>query len=780
VAEKERLRYGRDRRTRRAKPPVDPNASRWERIRARHKRRRAAKKRRLAKMSRRRRILRRFGIAGTWILALLTVGVVSLVAMFYVLSDVPRPETLPLPQVATIEYSDGSTMARIGTVNRTIVSLDKVPEAVRYAVIAAEDRNFYSEPGVSIKGTVRAAMTDLTGGDTQGGSSITQQYAKNAYLTDARTLSRKLKELMIAVKLARDYSKNQILEFYLNTVYFGRGTYGIQAASQAYFGKDVGQLDAAEGAVLAASLRAPSYYDPAVNPAEAKARWHYVIDGMAAIGKLTKQQAETMQYPTVRSATNEQQLGADGWKYFIYRQVVADLVAHGVSEGEINQRGLTIRTTINRKAQAAARSALRTTFSDLTPKQRNYKNALTAVNPATGAVLAYYGGPNGTGYDGKPDYNDYAGVGARPAGSSFKPFTLATVLSQTLTKAADKPHLTISSHVDGSQCVKIEGLQICNDPSDAPYSGSSVTIAYAMKYSLNTTFDLLASQAGPDNVAKTAHAMGIAPTDSHGNPTLVDSNGHTGFGIGIGDYAVSPLDQASAFGTLANGGRSTTPYFVQSATDSSGKVVYRHKKASQRAIDSKVANDVTLTLEPIAGNSGFGLDGGRRSAAKTGTVGIGTSSPKNSDAWTVGFTPQVSAAVWAGSGDSTHAIYDRYGNAEYGRDLPGHTWKLFMDTYLAGKPNLPLPDTQQIGTANTAPTTTASATKTAPSTTSSSSTPAPKPTFSIITTFPPVTPTPPTPTPTPTTPTPTPTPTPTCKPGVLGSTCTTSPAPPAP
>jgi membrane peptidoglycan carboxypeptidase len=703
--------------------------------RERHKRRRAAKKRRLAKLSRPKRIARRVGIAGTWLLAFCTVVLVTLVVLFYRLSDVPEPSSLPLPQVATIEYSNGSVLARIGTQNRSSVSLDEVPEPVRWDVLAAEDRNFYNEPGVSIKGTLRAAWTDLTGGYTQGGSTITQQYAKYAYLSAEKTLSRKLKELMIAVKLSREYSKDQILEFYLNTVYFGRGAYGIQAAAQAYFGVDVSHLDVAQGAVLAALLRAPSYYDPDVNPAEAHARWRYVIDGMVAIGKLTRAQADALTYPKVL-APRASDLGTSGWRQLIVHQVIMELEAHGIGEAEINTRGLVIRTTINKRAQQAALQAITTTFADLTKKQRTMKNALVAVNPKSGAVLAYYGGPNGKGYDSKIDNFDYAGIGTRPPGSSFKPYTLATVLAQTLRNtrgsAAGKPKLTISSYVDGSYCVTIQGRQICNDPGDQHLSGPSVTIADAMKWSLNTTFDQLAVRAGPGNVAATAHAMGIPDQDSNGNRLLVGPNGRTGFGIGIGDYPFSPIDLAFGFATLANAGVANPAYFVQSATDSSGAVVYRHKGTPTKALDPKVAIDVTLTLEPVASWAGFPLDDGRVSAAKTGTEGI-FNDPRgnNSDAWTVGYTPQVSAAVWVGSGNSTTPIFDANGLPEYGRDLPGKTWKLFMDTYLAGAPKLPMATTQQITgghdlasppATNSGPPATASAPSTAPPSTTATPT----------------------------------------------------------
>ena len=710
------------------------------------KARRAAKKRRLAAMTRKRRIWRRVGITATWLLGLLAVFMVAAVVLFYTLSDVPRPEDLPLQQAAVILYSDGSVMARIGTENRTTIKLSQVPEQVKWEVLAAEDRGFYKEPGFSITGTLRAALSDLTGGDTQGGSGIAQQYAKNAYLSDSRTLTRKLKELAIAVKLSRQYSKDQILEFYLNTVYFGRGAYGIEAAAQTFFGVDVSKLTVAQGAVLAALLRAPSYYDPANNPDAAKARWQYVLDGMVSTGHLTKPQEAAVKYPQVQKP-KDSTLGASGPTALIVQRVEAELEANGIDEAEINTRGLKIKTTIDKGAQAAAESAVAQTFANLTPQQRNMRNALVAVNPTNGGVLAYYGGPNGKRYDGSADYNDYAGVLRRPPGSSFKPYTLATALTQTVKKTPGVPHIAISSYVVGSQCVVIEGKQICNDPSDKPYSKPSVKVSYAMLYSLNTTFDSLAATVGPNNVRDTAWAAGIAQTDGSGQKTLVNSDGNTSFGIGIGDYPVRPIDQAVGFATFANNGTYNKAYFVQSAVDSNGKVVYRHKAAPAQRIDPKVANDVTLTLEPIAASSGDGLNGGRVSAAKTGTEGIeqGPDKDKNSDAWMVGYTPQVSAAVWVGSGDSSHAIYDASGGNEYGRDLPGRTWQLFMNTYLNGKPTLPMATQQMIQSGqNLAATPTPTPTKTATTT----STPTPSKTKTATT----PTPTPTSPTPTPTTP----------------------------
>ncbi len=445
--------------------------------------------------------------------------------------------------------------------------------------------------------------------------------------------------------------------------------------------------------------------------------------------------------------------------------VTRELEQLGIDEATINTKGLRIRTTIDRAAQADAINAIRQTFTGLTVKQRNMKNALVAVNPQTGAVIAYYGGPNGRNYGGRPDYFDYAGRGWRPPGSSFKPYTLAAALVQNL--KGKKPAYAINSIVDASYTRVIGGTTIQNDPSDRDASGH-VTLAYAMKWSLNTAFDGLAYDIGPANVAQTAWAAGI-PKTHNGSRTLTSSDGTTHFGIGIGDYPVRPLDQAVGFGTFADGGVEHDGYLVQEVTDAHGHVLYKHETAGRRAFDPRVANDVTLTLEPVAGFSGVGLSD-RRSAAKTGTEGIlsGPDAGKNSDAWMVGYTPQVSTAVWVGSGDSSHAIYNAYGGNEYGRDLPGKAWQTFMNSYLADKPALPLASVQQITTGQdistpppSTPTTTASATPTTPTPTRTPSTPtSPTPTpSSSFTLLPPITTSPTPTTSAPTRPTRSPTPT---------------------
>jgi membrane peptidoglycan carboxypeptidase len=731
----------------------------------RWRRRRAAKKRRLARMSRRRRVLRRIGIVLTSFLGLFALLATVLAVGVYSVAHVPSPDELRTNQTATVQYADGSTMATIdGGENRTDVPLSKVPVYVRDAVIAAEDRGFYSESGVSIRGTLRAAVNDLTGGSTQGGSTITQQYVKNAYLSSDQTLSRKLKELAISLKLSRQYSKDDILENYLNTIYFGRQAYGIEAAAKAYFGVDISKVTVAQGALLAAVIKSPEYYDPAVTPSASKDRWDYVVQGMERTGKLTATQAAALKFPTTIKTKSVSSV-LDGPLGLVWRQVKTELSADGVDPATINTKGLKIQTTIDKSAQAAAESAISQHMTGLASFQKNLLPALSAVNPSSGAVLAYYGGKNGVGYD-------YAN-GYRPPGSSFKPYTLATALTQNL--QGKKPAYALDSTFDGSYCVTIEATHICNDPGDEGVSGFT-TLAFAMKVSLNTTYDGLANTIGPPNVATTAHAMGISKTRvDTGKPTLVNSAGQTTFGIGIGDadYSVRPLDQAVGFGTIANGGTTYQPYFISKVTDASGNVLYQHKIKGTRSLDPKVANDVGLSVKPVADWSHVPLNNGRESGSKTGTAGLQTAAnpngTDNTDAWMVGFTPQVSAAVWIGSGKS-QPIYNANHSAEYGSDLPGHIWQDFMDTYLAGKPSLPLPTKQMVGNGSgVQPTSTPTPTKT-----SSSPTPTPTPTPTESSSTPPSSSAPPT-VPPPSTSSSAP---PTCvPPGVLiAGVCTTPPA----
>src|SRR3954453_16531330 len=295
-----------------------------------------------------------WGVLGAFVLMVLFVGI------GYAVTSIPSPNSIATPQSTVLSYSDGKhVLARLGDTNRTNVALSQVPVDVQHAVLSAEDRNFESEPGISPTGIVRALVVDLKGGDVQGGSTITQQYVKNAYLTQERTFSRKFKEIFIAVKLGNTEQKSTILENYLNTIYFGRGAYGIQAASRAYFHKDVQHLDVAEGAVLAGVIRSPNGYDPQLNHAAAVSRWHYVVDGMVKKGWLTSDRASALRFPTVaayKAGTNSS--GCTGPTGFICQAVKADLARHGFSEQRLSAGGHRVYTTIDQKAQQAAVAAM--------------------------------------------------------------------------------------------------------------------------------------------------------------------------------------------------------------------------------------------------------------------------------------------------------------------------------------------------------------------------------------------------------------------------------------
>jgi membrane peptidoglycan carboxypeptidase len=650
-------------------------------------------------------------------------------AVLYATINVPLPNQIQATQVSVLTYSNGAELARIGAQNRTDVPLSRVPMLVQYAVLAAEDRNYWSEPGVSVRGIARALYNDARGRNVQGGSTITQQYVKNAYLTQERTLSRKTKEAIIAIKLNREFSKQQILEWYLNTIYYGRGAYGLESAAETYFHLPVQKLTVAQGAVLAASIRSPALYDPQEHPDSARARWQFVIDGMAKQGWITQGDAATLAYPKVQPRIASRLNQVSGPNAYAVEQVKDELANLGFDEALLNRKGLRVQTTIDQRAQAAAVTAVNQTFAG---QPATLRQALVAVDPTSGAVRSYYGGASGTGFD-------YAQAW-RPPGSSFKPYVLATALSQSL--HADSK-LNVYSTFDGTSPRTIQGQTVHNsENAQCP----NCTLLEAMKRSINTVFYDLAVQVGPKNVAAMAQQMGVAATHN-GKPTL-QQNGTTAGGIGIGQYEVRPVDQAVGFSTLADGGVRRPAYFVQRVTDTAGHVLYQRPGTGQRVLDAAVANDVTYSMEPVAAFSRDALASGRPSAAKTGTQQFGKTN-FNSDVWMVGFTPQISTAVWVGS-DNPGPLKDANGNPLFGRGLPGLTWKTFMDTYLSGQPSTPLPATVEVKPAP--PHTTPPPSTTPPPVTTPPPATTPVPTTPPPSTTPPRTPTP-TPTPTRTAPT---------------------------
>ncbi|MEV5648118.1 transglycosylase domain-containing protein [Nocardia sp. NPDC052254] len=614
-------------------------------------------------------------------LAIVVPSAVFLIA--YTTVSVPQPGDLKTNQVATILASDGtSVISKIVPPqgNRTDVTIDQIPPHVRNAVIAAEDRDFYSNPGFSISGFVRAARDNVLGKDSAGGgSTITQQYVKNSMVGNQHSLSRKMRELVISAKMARQWSKNDILSAYLNTIPFGRGTFGIDAAAHAYFNKPVEQLTVEEGAMLAATIQQPYGLDPENNPKGAEQRWNYVLDGMVASGNLPAADRTKMVYPKVESSSskeddaNPQEPGSSG---LIKRQVMQELSDAGITESQINKEGLQITTTIDQKAQQSAVDAV---HKNMQGERDEVRSAVVSVDPKSGAVRAYYGGDDGQGWD-------FANAGLQ-SGSTFKVFGLAENLE------LGKP---LSTMYDSSD-LTVNGIKITNAEGE---TCGTCTIAEALKRSLNTSFYRMEVDMpnGPTKIAAMAHKMGIPDTIPGVGQTLTESDGSgPNNGIILGQYQVRPLDMASAYGTIAASGMYHKPHFVEKVVSADGQVLFdRGQVAGEQRISSAVADNLSSAMQPIAASSrNHGLAGGRLSGSKTGTTQLGDTG-QNKDAWMIGFTPSLSTAVWVGTADGV-ALKTSGGAIMYGSGLPSDIWKDTMDGALDGTPKETFPKPAAIG-----------------------------------------------------------------------------------
>ncbi|MFB9743978.1 transglycosylase domain-containing protein [Pseudonocardia sulfidoxydans] len=605
----------------------------------------AAKKRRWRRI---RRVI--YVAAGVFILGPILAFVIG-----WLVFQVPTADDAKITQVATFTYADGAPLATVrpDNVNRTNVTLDKVPEPVRQAVLAAEDRTFYSNFGFDVTGIMRAIWNQVTGG-VGGGSTITQQYIKVTTGQDEVSLWRKYKEVVLAAKISKELSKDQILENYLNVIYLGRGAYGVQAASQAYFGKDVSDLSVSEGAMLAGMIQSPSRWDPAKTPDKTLERWNFVLDGMVGQGWLSPADRAAQKFPEWRQpAPTGGGIPGDS-RGHIYNLVRAELEARGISDTEINTEGLTITTTIDPEKQQAAVAAAQKVMKG---QPANLRTALVSVDPKTGAVLAYYGGDNGVGLD-------YAQVLKQP-GSSFKPFVLAAALQ------LPSP-VGLGSTYDGSSPMTIAGAKVSNSEG---VSCGNCTVKTAMTQSINTVFYQIAVAMGPAKVADAAHQAGI-PADLLPNPTG---------GISLGDKEVHPMDMAAAFATFAADGVRHDPYLISKVTASDGRVLFDIGAVQgQNAFPQQVARNVTESMTDVASSSGIALSGGRPVASKTGTVQSSVAG-QNNDAWTVGYTPSISTAVWVGTDDNS-PIKNSAGRPIYGRMLPGSIWQQYMNAALKGTP----------------------------------------------------------------------------------------------
>ncbi|MEM5986804.1 transglycosylase domain-containing protein [Corynebacterium guaraldiae] len=584
----------------------------------------------------------------------------------YTQYDVPGPKELQPSQISTIVAGDGETqLAKLVPPegNRRQVTLEEIPDYVEDSVLAAEDREFWTNSGFSFTGLGRAVLGKLTGDSTAGGgSTITQQYVKNTLVGDEYSYVRKIRELIYSVKMTNEWAKEDILNAYLNTVYFGRNAYGIEAASNAYFNKDAKDLTVEEGAMLAGLIQSPSVLDPWVDEERSQNRWNYVMDGLVEMGDLDAAERSQMAFPETRDPSEySAYTEAPGAYGHIKNQVTGELARVGITEDQLATGGLKVTTTIDMTVQNASTDAA---HEQLAVLQEDARAAAVTIDPATGAVRGYFGGDDANGWD-------YANSPLQ-TGSVFKIMALAAALQQGIdlnTYYSSAPY-----QLPGSQIVTNVGGGC-----------GSCSIAEALKNSYNTSFLRLQDdlENKMQDTADMAHALGVARSLPGIEKTLTENGGAPYEGIVLGQYQSRPLDMATAMATLTNQGVWHQPHFVQKVENANGEVLYENPTdGGERRVSANVANNVISAMQPIAAWSNGALAGGRPSASKTGTTQLGDTG-QNKDAWMVGSTPQLATAVWVGTADNTSAIFNQWGGIMYGSDAPTKIWKSILDTSLA-------------------------------------------------------------------------------------------------
>ena len=594
----------------------------------------------------------------------------TLFAIAYFTVSIPDPNAYVNSQATIIQYANGEEIGRVGAQNRTIVSLTKIPLHLREAVMAAEDRDFYSNKAFSPIGILRALKNNLLGGSLQGGSTITQQYAKTAFLTSERTIQRKIKELVIAIKLENQLSKDEILENYLNTIYFGRGSYGVQTASQQYFNRTVDQLSISQAVVLASILRSPGLYDPAFNKdnrPRLENRFAYVVKGMVEKGWLTEKEAAKLKIPYIAPRATSGSLS--GPKGHIIEAVRKDLIKFGFTEDQIMVGGLVVKTTLVQQAQQAAVDAVNKQAPTKAPD--NLHIGLVAIRPGTGEIIAMYGGK---------DYlarqlNDATQAIAQ-AGSTFKPFALIAGLQQGIP-------LTSMWNGDSPQTF---------DDAGKPYPVANygfegwgqISLLKATASSVNTVFVPLGIQVGPENVVEAARRAGI-PESVAMMPTP---------SVVLGVASPHVLDVANAYATFAANGIYAKPYLISQVIGSNKGVLYEGKPQTQEVFAADVMADLTYALKNVVtSGSGFAARKlNRPVAGKTGT------SQSNASAWFSAYTPQLAASVALFRDDATQTLKGVGGLATVtGGSFPARIWTAFMQGALKGEPVLNFPAPANIG-----------------------------------------------------------------------------------
>lgn len=567
----------------------------------------------------------------------------------------------PLALRTTISAADGTRLARIfkPAANRSLIPIDRVPKHLRDAVLAAEDARFFDHSGYDIRSIARAAVVNLSEGRVvQGGSTITQQYVKNTYFKrPGRTLERKARELRLAMELERQYTKREILELYLNTVYMGEGAYGIKAAAEAYFRAPVGKLSLPQAALLAGVIRAPAIYDPREHPKRARARRNYVIGRMSRLDMVPPRAAKRAKKAPLNLSPTPPKLSIKQ-PYFVEavkREVLDDVRLGSTNADRANalyRGGLHIRSTLRPGMQEAAQTAVRAVLN----RPGGPEAALVAIEPATGHIVAMVGGRDWQRSQVNLALGTAGGGSGRQPGSAMKPIALAAALETGISIDAEYESRPATFYLhDGSSW----------PVRNAEGGGSGPLSLYdALIDSVNGVFARLSLDIGPDAIAAQAELMGVKS-----QLPIYPS-------IALGASEVSVLDMATAYATLANGGTYVEPTTLGEILTSSGDVIRPDQERIPGAVSRGNVYLLTKAMQDVL-RRGTGRAAliGRPAAGKTGTTN------DYADAWFVGFTPDLVAAVWVGYPDARISMPGVSGGT-----LPAAIWRNFMLDALDGKP----------------------------------------------------------------------------------------------
>ncbi|MFH8464515.1 transglycosylase domain-containing protein [Streptomyces sp. NPDC017991] len=644
----------------------------------------------------------------------------------YLMIDVPKGNAAAVQQSNIYKYSNGDTLARDGEVNRELVDLEQVSEGVRMTFVAAENKSFYKDSGVDLRGTARGLLNTLSGKGKQGGSTITQQYVKNYYLTQDQTVTRKLKELVISLKVDRQQSKDAILAGYINTSYYGRNAWGIQAAAQAYYRVDADKLSVAQSAYLAALLQAPSQYDWAVASDTSKElvknRWNYVLDNMVEENWLDSAKRDAMTFPVPKDPKGapglEGQAGylVEAANSTLEKQLVEEGTASDMDEAAtlVKAGGWTITLNIDKKKQAQLEKAVKAKLtSKLDGKKRDVDADIQAgaasVDPKTGRVLAMYGGVDYV----KHFTNNATRRDYQPA-STFKPVILAAAVDKDATTQDGDP-IAANTIYDGTskRPVLDDGTKVgFSPPNEDDVDYGDVDVQTAMNKSINSVFAQMGVDVGMDQVIKTAGELGM---DVEGVKSVPAQT--------LGTMGASPLEMAGVYATLDNHGKKVTPAVIKSV-EHKDRAVKFPDAIGEQVVSREAADTVTSILTGVVDDGTARTSvrdnparDGQQVAGKTGT------SDFNRSAWFTGYTPDLVTSVGMfGEDAKTHAQVTMQGATGLlpgkgrvnGGGYPAQIWASYTFDAMGDVTRFDL-DTKQGAAVRPTPTPTVTPTPTTPS-----------------------------------------------------------------